>query len=600
MNRATVFATALAVVAAATPGYAAEGGSDAINKEMIEQLDAELDRSMKELKVPGEAEPYFIGFKLTEVEVNDVSASLGAALSRRERHFMNLDASVRVGDYSFDNSNFVIPRQEATDGLASIALPLEATPSIAKKAAWLATDAAFQEALAQYTAKKANLDRKATSGAKVDSYSKEPPLVKMDAIEVPPLDTVDDLETKAKQVSAVFRDHEAIRESHVAYTSFLERRWYFNTEGTRAHDIRRVAGVIIVATTRVDDGDDAGEILSLYTSHYGRSAADLPSVAALEKEANQLAKTLEQMRSAKVLGTYTGPILFEGAGAAAITRLTLAPQLSGTPIPDGSGNAGFLGGKLTARIGMRVVAPLLSVYDDPTTSKAGKHHLIGGFLFDDEGVKPRKVNIIENGKLSTLLMSRTPSDKLKRSNGHARRGGTGVFHGSTTNLFVKGKKGKSAKALRKALIKEAKDQGLDFGLVIKRIDDPIITASGEIVPRDLLLEAQSRGDLRLPPALLAYKVYPNGKQELVRGVQLENVDVKAWRDVIAVGKKTTVTSYLATNDEGAGLKIRGGGPGFVPSAGIESSVITPDLLFRELDVRRTPSSLVPAPAVKQP
>ena len=592
----TALATGLAIALTLPAARGDAAGSKAIDDAMLGELETELKRGVESLSVPDEPAPYFISFKLTEVEVNDVASSLGAAMAKRERHFMNLDANVHVGDYEFDNSNFVFPRQELIDGLASITLPLEATPKIARKAAWLATDAAFQEALAQYTAKKANRQRQATTGATVPSYSKEPPLVKMDPVKVPALEDNDTLEKAANDVSAVFRDIDSVRESHVAYTSFLERRWYLNTEGTRAHDVRRVSGVIIVATARAEDG----ELLSVYASHYGKTMADLPDVDALKKQARELGKLLDEMRTAPPIGNYTGPVLFEGEGAPAITRLTLAPQLSGTPVPDGVDAAQYLGGEFTERIGLRVVSPLLSVYDDPTATKAGKQPLIGGFRFDDEGVAPRRVDVIKNGKLETLLMSRTPSAQLKQSNGHARRTGTGTLHGSTTNLFVSSNKGKSRAALRKALVAEAKSQGLDYAIVIQQLDDPVITANGEVASRELYDELQSRQKLDMPQTNVAYRLYTNGKLELIRGVQLRNVPVRAWRDVTGVGKAPEVTNYLATTDDGVLLRLRGGGDGFVPSAGIESATVAPDLLFRELDIQRTPSSLIPPPTVPKP
>jgi TldD protein len=595
MKRMLAVAIAGAITAHAQT-QAGAAGSTAINAEMIESLEAELDRSINKLAVAGEAPPYFVAFKLTEVEVNDVSATMGAPLATKARHFMNLDASVRVGSYEFDNSNFIIPRQEGIDGLASIPLPLEATPRIARKAAWLATDAAFKEALAQYTAKKANLARRATTGAKAPSYSKEAPLVLMDRVEVPPLEDNDALTKQAVAVSAVFRDLAAIRDARVAYTSFLERRWYLNSEGTRTHDVRRVSGVIVAATAQAEDG----EIISLYASHYGHTMADLPSTEALKKEAAELAAQLDAMRTAPVLGNYTGPVLFEGPAAAAMTRFTLSPHLSGTPVPDGLPDAQFFGGEFADRVGSRVTNPQLSVFDDPSLSRWKKSALIGGFKFDDEGVRAQRVDVIKNGSLATLLMSRTPSAQIGHSNGHARLPGPGMFYGSATNLIVQGKNPLGRPQLVKKLLAEAKSQGLPFGLLVRRFDDPMITANGEVPPRELADELKGRKPDELPQILLAYRVYPNGKEELVRSVQLRAAPARVWRDVVAVGKDETTVSFLATNDDGTRLRFTGGGPGFVPSAGVESSIVAPDLLFKELDVRRPSASLLPSPVVPRP
>ena len=79
---------------------------------------------MLKLEIPGAPKPYSISYKITEVDVNDVSASLGQTTSRRNRHFVNLEARVRVGNQQFDNGNFVVPDGAELDGTAAANLPL--------------------------------------------------------------------------------------------------------------------------------------------------------------------------------------------------------------------------------------------------------------------------------------------------------------------------------------------------------------------------------------------------------------------------------------------------------------------------------------------
>lgn len=587
----------LAALASSAPASAQTRA--AVSPEMLNELSSELDRGMKELALPGEPRPYFIAYKLTEVDVNNVAASLGSVTASQNRNFMGLDSHVRVGSYKFDNSNYLIPQQENRDGHATISLALEATPRTARRAAWLATDSAYKEALQQFTAKKVTLDGAPGLAENAPSYTREPPTVMMDDVKVEPMESLDELRTMAEKVSATFRGQDHIRESRVAYTSFIERRWYLNSEGTRAHDIRRVSGVVVVATTQAEDG----EVLSLYATHYGRTKADLPGVADLQKEARELSDQLRAMQTAPLIGNYTGPVLFEDAGAAGIVRESLTKHLAGTPVPIGvPGNrVDEFGGAFNNRVGQRVTSTDLNIADDPTTSRGAGRHLIGGYRFDDEGVKPQRVSIVERGRLERLLMSRTPSEAINKSNGHARRSGPGLYLGSTTNLFLSpAGRGQTRKALRKQLTKLAKDQGLDYGLVVKRFDDVHVTANGEMGGFELVASLQSVDRAAPPPVLLAYRVYPNGKEELVRGVQLQQVTPRAWRDVAGVGRKPFVFNYLATDADGTSLRLQGGEEGFVPSGGVESAVVTPDLLFEELDVVRGTGSRPPAPAVKRP
>src|SRR5690606_8841738 len=153
--------------------------------------------------------------------------------------FVSLDARVHVGDYAADNSNFVVANAESTDGLATIQLPVEATPRIARRAAWLVTDAAYKEALEQMRAKVDTRRAGGTADPSRPSYTRQPAVVEEDPVSVAALEDADELERRAQAISRVFRDQVHVRDSRVAFTSFLERRWYLSNEGTSAHDTRR-------------------------------------------------------------------------------------------------------------------------------------------------------------------------------------------------------------------------------------------------------------------------------------------------------------------------------------------------------------------------
>jgi len=230
-----------------------------------------------------------------------------------------------------------------------------------------------------------------------------------------------------------------------------------------------------------------------------------------------------------------------------------------------------------------------------------KTPLIGGYKIDDEGSPAQKVTVLDNGNLVSLLMSRTPSKQIDKSNGHARLAMPGgIFRGSATNLLLTGRGGVDRKALVKKLLAEARSQGLKYALVIRQLDDAAITANSELTRFERLQLLQSVDDQSPPVALRAYRVYPNGKEELVRGVQLKPVPVRAWRDVIGVSKGRTVRNFLASVEDPLLIQVNGAGLGFVPSAGVESAIATPDLLFRELDIipntiGRRPEPAIPAP-----
>src|SRR5207248_8765819 len=121
---------------------------------------------------------------------------------------------------------------------------------------------------------------------------------------------------------------------------------------------------------------------------YGHTAKDLPNDKELEAESKKLAESVGQLAKAPLIDRYSGPVLFEGEGAVGVVRTTLAPNLGGTPVPEGLNpqEQKQFGGALTEDVGMPVMAKMLSIVDDPTAKDGGGQELIGGCKIDDESV----------------------------------------------------------------------------------------------------------------------------------------------------------------------------------------------------------------------
>lgn len=575
------------------------GPSSAVTQDILDAVAEEMGRAMTSLQIGKNPKPYHVSYKLTEVDVNDVVASLGYTTYKKNRRNVFIEARVRVGSPDLDNGNFVHPQDESLDGVVSFPLPLEATPRIAARAAWLVTDQAYKEALVQLRAK---LEARASSGggqSKTPSWSEEQAVVSDADVQVPALEDLDGMAARAETISKSLRDLDQVRDSRVSFTSYLERRWYLNSDGTSLSDTRRVSGVLVAALGQADDGQ---EIAQYYTK-YGHTIADLPEDKDLEKVAARLASTLAALAKAPVLAHYTGPVLFQGEGAAGLVRHTLAPHLGGTPLPEGlrPQDAKAFGGGFNDKLNLKVIAPTLTIVDDPTASDVTGKPVIGGYKIDDEGVAPQKIEVVKKGMLTALLKSRTPSAKGDKSNGHARRTAPGgMFHGTATNVILSGSGAVDQKKLVAKLLAEAKANGLDRALIIRQFDDPAITAEPEMTRRELLVMLQNADPDLPPPSLLVYEVDLKGKETLVRGAQLAEVPLRAWKDVLAVGKTQTVVNFLASGDSYAIAKINTANEGGVPSAGIESSVTTPDLLFKELDVLPYTAGQRPKPVVPRP
>ena len=604
----TALVVALCSLVPAAPAFAKKppppeevgGASRAVTQDILDAIAEEMNRAMTKLQIDGAPKPYSISYKITEVDVNDVAASFGFTTSRRNRHFVSLEARVRVGTADFDNGNFVVPEAPEIDGMFTINLPLEATPRIARRAAWLVTDTAYKEALIQLRAKLEARKAGSVAFTGIPAWTADKPVVGDDPVLVAPLESLDQLETHAQALSSVFRDQSALRDARVSMTSYLERRWYLTTEGTSVTDTRRATGIVIDAAGLADDG----QLIHQYLLRYGRTAKDLPSDDELKAESKKLAEGVALLAKAPVFDAYSGPVLFEGEGAVGLVRFSLSPNLGGTPVPEGLNpqEAKQFGGAFTGKVGLRPLSQSLSIVDDPTVGVGAGKSLIGGYKIDDEGVAAQKVEVVKDGTLKTLLTSRTPSARGQSSNGHARCSTEGgAFHGCATNLFVSAKGSVPRAQLEQQLIAAARSENLKYGLIIRQLDDAAITAAPEFSRRELVQMFKTTDQQLPPPAVVAYRLYPNGKRELVRGVQLTDIPISVWKNVLGTSKELTVYNFLVATESQLGLRLSGGtDEGYVPSGGFESAIVTPDLLIKDVDVVGSSGGARSQPVVPKP
>ena len=151
------------------------------------------------------------------------------------------------------------------------------------------------------------------------------------------------------------------------------------------------------------------------------------------------------------------------------------------------------------KIGKKVAPCFISLYDDPTIETMDGH-----FLFDDEGVKAQRTELIKNGILKTFLHCRESAGYSQtQSNGHARAaiGQTPVAR--MANLIVESSNAVSYEQLKENLIKECERKNDEYGLIFK------ICGGGITLPTECHFETY--------PSKV-YRLYRNGKEELRRGV----------------------------------------------------------------------------------
>jgi TldD protein len=145
----------------------AEAERDPILAAML----TELDRSVSQLQLPGFQKPFFIQYRIVDVDDFDTKAAFGATEGSNRNHARVARVTVLVGDYKTDSSG------QRGDGAIEMAA-LDDDPIALRSALWTATDQAYKNALAAYAQKQAELKQVETP-PQADDFSHEKPLVSL-------------------------------------------------------------------------------------------------------------------------------------------------------------------------------------------------------------------------------------------------------------------------------------------------------------------------------------------------------------------------------------------------------------------------------------
>jgi len=523
-------------------------------------LKDELARSMSELHLGDEPRPYYVAYSVLDAEQATVSATFGAVTAAHAYRGRLLRTDVRVGSPTFDNSNF-------EPGAKVDALPEEDDYAALRRELWLRSDEAYKQAIELLARKRAAAEGQA--GGEDDpglgDFSKETPA----KLEVPfPAGAVEPeaLRATVAKLSAIFRDYPALTSARVTGTYELVRRRMASSEDAWIDDFQRAVRIDVTAEAQADDGMR----LRHFVPFSALEPSGLPPFAEMEKSVRAMATELVAMRTAPVAETGAGAVLFEGLAAAQLTKLLLADHLAGTPPPKTASAASDDGGQqstLATKLKQKVASPLLSAVDDPTL--ASKVPLFGAYRVDDEGVSAQRVSLVEHGVLEGLLMTRTPRKEIARSNGHARAPRFSGPHAHVGTLVLSAKEGKPRKELLADLAHIAKGGGVTTYIVRLLDDGQLPIAESDDM---LSLFSFGLGGHGPPPVrpLVVYRV-DGGKETLVRGLALENLEPRSLKDVTAAGREPVVYNYI---DEGNGF------------AGVPTTIIAPSLLVSDVDIRR--------------
>ena len=384
--------------------------------EITGALEAEVSRNLEGLGLEGLERPYFLGYWLRDQRDLTIQGSLGSILRSLDYRTRIGRIDLRVGSYELDNSGFLSRDRSLASG-SIVQLTTGSDPDALRRILWYHADRLYKVAARNLEAKRTYLEQSMGEPDAPDFARVDP--VRFDDSRAPEDVRKTRWENRIRSLSARFLDFPEIVDTDVVFfvRDRLER--YVSSEGTRVRDASLVYGVEVSATAQASDGMHLMDFAVLYDDRDVSDSRLEEFEAEIEAMASRLVGRLDAPRGED----YLGPVLVEGQAACELLGQLFVPAIAGDRayISDDDRYAGrFREPALASRLKRRVFPLFLSVFDEPARAEREGVRLLGGYDVDQQGVKPRALQVVDRGILKSLLMGRTPHARIPGSNGHAR------------------------------------------------------------------------------------------------------------------------------------------------------------------------------------
>jgi predicted Zn-dependent protease len=547
----------LVFAAAAAVGAWAQSADSVV----LQAMRAELNRSMDKLKsqpVP----PYFLSYEITETHSVYASGEFGMLNDWGENRHRQLDIDLRVGDYRLDNTRQIRGGFRGYQPPSQIEVPLDADADAIRGVLWYHTDQQYKQAVEQLTKVKTNVEVKVAQEDKSSDFSREEAQsYREDALP----DNVDlaSWKEKVKKYTAPFAKYGDIYQASASLTCESVKRWFVNSEGTVIQVAEPRFRLGISAFTKADDGME----LPRYETWFSFTAAGLPDDATVLKTVDRMIRDLQALRVAPVVDPYAGPAILSGRAAGVFFHEVFGHRVEGHRQKSEDEGQTF-----KKKIGEQVLNEAFSVYFDPTVRNLAGQDLAGSYRYDNQGVKARRVTVVENGVLKTFLMSRAPIEGFPVSNGHGRKQPGLRPVSRQSNLIVEVAPSAVRPDLKALLIEAIRKEGKPFGLYFEDILGGF-TMTGRTIPNSFNV---------LPN--MVYRIYPDGREELVRGVDIIGTPLTTFGKIVAADRRLGVFDGVC-----------GAESGMVPVSAVSPGIFISQLEAQKKDKSQERPPILPAP-----
>ncbi len=536
-------------------------------RPLLSLMAQELEREFAEL-AQQEVPPYYLSFRVDDITTTDIEASFGDLMASDRDRRRILTVQVRVGSPQLDNTHEV----RYQDGDLQLGwgdsrwapFPLEDRPQAVAQALWQRTDLEYRRAVEDLAKVRANVAVTVEAEDKSPDFSPAP----VEVYEQPLLPEIsfDQIlwEQRLRRISRLFLNDPDINRSSVSLRLTRVEKYFVSSEGARLVHGRTAARLNLWGEVKAEDG----MVLPLYKTYFAFTLDSLPSEERLLAEAGELVRKLSAIKKAPIVEAYAGPALLTAGSAGVFFH-----EIFGHRVEGERQKSEYDAQTFKRKVGQPVLPRQLSVYFDPTSEYYRGLALNGAYLFDDQGVRGQRVEVVKNGILRGFLMSRTPIDGFPRSNGHGRAQAGMQPVARQSNLIVETSQRLSLEELRRLFLAEVRRQGKEYGYLFADVTGGF-TMTGRFIPNAFNVTPTE-----------VYRVYVDGRpDELVRGVDLVGTPLSVFSQIAAAGGEPEVFNGTCGAESG----------------GVPVSAVSPALFVKQIEIQRQDKSQARPPILPRP
>lgn len=510
-------------------------------------LATELERSQAALSERDDA-PYYIALAAQDGQHSALKARYGTVMSRRTYHSRLLDVDLRVGSPTLDSTH-ELRGFSSLDGDSRdvVDLPLDDDPAVLAHAVWRELDSAYRDATERVQLVRANQQVMVEEEAPAPDFQADLPpqqaTVEGEAVRV----DLDLWEPVLVSLSQQLESDPWVLDASVDLGVQDIVKVFVDSDGSRIEQRHTHARLSLHAQTTAEDGD----VVGVFEAMDVRDPADLPPAEALRDLTQRIAERVRALQEAPRGEPYSGPVLLLGEASGVFFHEVLGHRVEGHRQKREDEGHTF-----ADHVGRPVLPDWIDVYDDPRVEHLAGHDLNGFYRYDDEGQPSQRADLIVDGRFTGFLMGRSPIPGFDQSNGHGRRAAGNPPVSRMGNTIVEAQGGVPLDTLRQRLREEAREQGLEYGMMVEAIDGGF-TLTGRQMPNAFNVRASA-----------TWRVFVDGRpDELVRGIDLVGTPFGAFSSLIAAGDEQAVFNGFC-----------GAESGWVPV-----SAVAPPLLFERLE-----------------